>query len=223
MALSKSLLLVALCAAAAPARDWMGVKRPAPKAPSLASPAGPSRPAPAPVRRTDTAWLSRTVRNIPVGSRGDFLGSLEGVRCFNCQPNTVDLNLGDSLSRTAGSLSLRTEVWNAIERPLRDRRVYDFRNQCVFFGYRAVDTAYVGGELTEIRIHDVPCYPYLRRTARLVDSTLALPLPVLAPVATPPVPASPAPAADSTDRVPAVALPDSARSAPRQALQIEAD
>lgn len=219
MPIPKFPLLAAFCAASVLARDWMGVKRPAPKAPSLAVPEAASRPAPAPAPRVDTAWLSRSVRNIPVGSPGEYLGSLEGVRCFNCQPNTVDLNLGDSLTRAAGGLSLRTEVWNAIERPLRDRRVYDYRNHCFYFGYRAVDTAYVGGELTEIRLHDVPCYPYLRRTARpLAPLASPAPAPLPAPAAVPAV------AVDSAARAPAAAVgADSSRPVPRQALQAEAE
>lgn len=154
-------------------RDWMGVRKPAirnaaggaPQAkidhPFLATAAKPAQ------AKADTAFLSRSVRTIPVGSRGDFLGTLEGVRCFNCAPQTVHLNVSDSLSREAGFVSLRMEVWNAIERPVRDRRMYDFENSCFFFGYRAVDTAFVGGELTEIRLHDLPCYPYLQRLVRI--------------------------------------------------------
>lgn len=153
-------------------RDWMGVGKPADRNtatgasramledPPMASPARPAQ------TKADTAFLSRSVRSIPVGSRGDYLGNLEGVRCFNCAPNTVHLNVSDSLSREAGFVSLRLEVWNAVDRPVRDRRMYDFENSCFFFGYRAVDTAFVGGELTEIRLHDIPCYPYLQRLVR---------------------------------------------------------
>lgn len=155
------------------AREWMGIGKPAggngapglPQAKADNPPkASPARPAQS---KADTAFLSRSVRTIPVGSRGDFLGMLEGVRCFNCTPQTVHLNVSDSLSREAGFVSLRMEVWNAIERPVRDRRMYDFENSCFFFGYRAVDTAFVGGELTEIRLLDLPCYPYLQRLVRI--------------------------------------------------------
>lgn len=195
------LLLLFVCTAAS-ARDWMGVKRPvrAMQPPDSASTAAAAPPAPAPRPKADTAWLSRRVRSIPVGSPGTFLGMLEGVRCFNCAPQTVHLNLSDSLTREAGSLSLRLEVWNAIERPVRDRRMYDFENRCFYFGYKAVDTAWVGGELTEIRLQDLPCYPYLQRR--------------MAPA---PTPAAPVRVVDSS-RTPASAAPDGAAS---QALQVE--
>jgi hypothetical protein len=104
----------------------------------------------------------------------------------------VHLNLGDSLSREAGFLSLRLDIWNAIERPLRDRRLFDYANHCFFFGYQAVDTVQVGGETAEIRIREVPCYPYLqRRVASGASPTGSAPVPG---------PVSPAPAEDSSRR-----------------------
>jgi hypothetical protein len=119
----------------------------------------PAAPGPA----VDTARLSRSVRNIPATGLGVLLGNLEGVRCSNCAPGLVELGLADSVAREAVVLTLRSEIWNAVERPLRDRRMYDHENHCVHFGFKALDTAFVGGELTEIHVREVPCYPYVRR------------------------------------------------------------
>jgi hypothetical protein len=132
------------------------------------------------IRPADTAFLSRTVSTIPAGSAGVYMGTLEGVRCFNCAPDQVHLNLGDSLSREAGIIALRIEVWNAIERPLKDRRMYDMGNRCFYFGHKTVDTVFVGGEWTAIRVQDVPCYPYLRRTLQtsLAGQLMNLPVPL---------------------------------------------
>lgn len=170
------------------AREWMGVKRPeralpAPGDSATMTATSPSEPKPRP--KTDTSWLSRKVQSIPVGSPGIFLGMLEGVRCFNCEPGIVHLNLSDSLSREAGFLSLRLDIWNKIERPLRDRRMYDYANLCFFFGYKAVDTTWVVGERAEIRIQEVPCYPYLQRRLTAPSPTgapLPVPIPLHAPV-----------------------------------------
>lgn len=209
-------LLMLLAGSALSARDWMGVKRPQPAAPApgdSASRAAPSPPAPKPRPKADTSWLSRTVRSIPAGSPGVLLGMLEGVRCFNCEPGIVHLNLGDTSSREAGFLSLRIDIWNAIERPLRDRRMYDYANQCFYFGYQAVDTAWVGGEIAEIRIREVPCYPYLQRrriSPAPESATLPVPRPVRPPASLPsgtgytPSPDSAAPATSPPSPAPAI-------------------
>lgn len=199
-------LLVLLASSALFARDWMGVKRPqraaqAPGDSAFKAGASPSTPKSRP--KAETSWVSRTVRTIPVGSPGTFLGTLEGVRCFNCEPGTVHLNLGDTLSREAGFLSLRLDIWNAIERPLRDRRMFDYANLCFFFGYRTVDTVQVGGEPAEIRLQEVPCYPYLQRrlaSRTPADASPPAPGPVPAPVPPPPGTVSGSPPPDSTAR-----------------------
>ncbi|MDB5050092.1 MAG: hypothetical protein JWO30_3163 [Fibrobacteres bacterium] len=136
----------------------MGIKarpKPAPAAHSAASPAK---------ALADTILLSQTVQTIPAGDPGTFMGTLEGVRCFNCAPDMVLLNLGDSATGQAAILALRIEIWNAIERPVKDRRMYDHDNRCFYFGYKDTDTAFVGGEWSEIRVRDLPCYPYTQRT-----------------------------------------------------------
>jgi hypothetical protein len=155
------LVLAALCIfpALLPARDWMGIKS---KQPPL--PTG-EKSVVKPQQKADTAQLDLSIRNIPVGSPGTYLGVLEGVRCFNCEKDAVILNVGDSLSMEATLLSLRIEMWNAIERPLKDKRIFDFANRCFYFGYKEIDTIYVGGGPLEIKVQDVPCYPYLKRVA----------------------------------------------------------
>ena len=58
--------------------------------------------------------------------------------------------------------------------------MYDMGNRCFYFGHKTVDTVFVGGEWTEIRVQDVPCYPYLRRTLRnsLAGQRMNLPVPL---------------------------------------------
>lgn len=194
-------LLVLAGGGGAGARDWKGIGKPVRK-PDTAAAREETRTGPKSAGRfpvvADTVRLSRKVRYIPAGSPGAYIGNLEGIRCFNCAPNTVHLNLGDSLSREAGFLSLRLEVWNAVARPVRDRRLYDFENSCFFFGYKAVDTAWVGSEQAEIRVREIPCYPYLQRIAPGASGIPAQPggkIPVPAPgpdPATPAVRAAPA-------------------------------
>ncbi|MDB5102951.1 MAG: hypothetical protein JWP91_640 [Fibrobacteres bacterium] len=184
-----SLCLIALSASSV--LGWMGIKpkgdHARPGSPALLAPpadqassrkgkeaAGKGRPA-------DTAYLSRQVMSVRAGTPGRYLGTLDGVRCFNCAPDLVLLNLGDSSTREAAVISLRIEVWNAIERPVRDRRMFDYDNRCFYFGYKEIDTAFVGGEWTEIRVQDVPCYPYMRRMLQspLASGTPSGPAPVL--------------------------------------------
>lgn len=155
-------LAPALCAA------WMGVKtRPRPSAAVAAPDTAAARSAlPVPSARplgADTVLLNRRVLHFPASIRGRYLGNLEGVRCFNCAPGLVQLNVGDSVTTRAMVLTLRIEAWNEVERPLKDRRMFDMGNQCFYFGFKERDTALVGGDWTEIRVHDVPCYPYVKR------------------------------------------------------------
>jgi hypothetical protein len=147
-------------ASAALAGNWLGVK---PKQAKPAQAEIATLPIHAPAVKADTLFLDRKVISIPVGTTGTFLGTLEGVRCFNCTPDVVQLNLGDSISSEAATLSMRVDVWNAIERPMKDRRIFDYGNRCFYFGHKDVDTAFVGGEWTEIRVQDLPCFPYLQR------------------------------------------------------------
>lgn len=142
---------------------WQGIKN-RPSAPKGTTPAKPPAAEAPRIRPADTSFLFRKVTAIPSGTVGKYMGTLEGVRCFNCAPDQVHLNLGDSLSREAAIIALRIEVWNSIERPLKDRRMYDHGNRCFYFGHKLIDTVFVGGDWTEIRVKDVPCYPYLRRT-----------------------------------------------------------
>ena len=44
--------------------------------------------------------------------------------------------------------------------------MFDYGNRCFYFGYKDVDTVFVGGEWTAVRVQDIPCYPYLRRLRR---------------------------------------------------------
>jgi hypothetical protein len=206
-------LLCALLWAAPCTHAWLGVKRPRVAAPrpdtarAAAPVPAPSAPAAA-AKAADTVRLDRIVRTIPAGSPGRYLGTLEGVRCFNCAPDLVLLNLGDSVTTEAAVLALHIDVWNAIERPLKDRRLYDYGNRCFYFGYREKDTAFVGGEWTEIRVQELPCYPYVQRTLAPRPSA---PGPARALAAVPdPVPATapsdahaPAPAALAASPVPA--------------------
>jgi hypothetical protein len=159
---------------------WQGIKtKPKPgRAETAPSPTPSPAPAAPKVRPADTAFLSRKVYPIPAGYAGMYMGTLEGVRCFNCAPDQVHLNVGDSLSREAGIIALRIEVWNAIERPLKDRRMYDVGNRCFYFGHKLVDTVFVGGEWTEIRVKEVPCYAYLRRTLQSSLAGTQIPPPV---------------------------------------------
>jgi hypothetical protein len=142
---------------------WLGVKSPASHTGAPSAPEAPPVTAAAKPRPADSTLLSRQVMFIPTGSHGEYLGTLEGVRCFNCAPDLVQLNLGDSVSHEAATVSLRIEAWNAIERPVKDRRMFDYANRCFYFGYKEVDTVFVGGEWTAVRVQDIPCYPYLRR------------------------------------------------------------
>lgn len=196
MPYSISTLLILACAVAAHSRGYMGLKRPARDSARLvqpildSAPAAPAAPAAQVLRSPDTTFLSRKVRTLPVETQGDFLGMLEGVRCFNCRPKVVEVGLSDSLTRNAGYIALRTEVWNTIERPVRDRRVYDYANACFFFGIKPVDTVLVAGEAAEIRVKDKPCYPYLQRNLLVLgppSPTVPLPTPIPppAPVAPP--------------------------------------
>lgn len=167
---------------------WQGIKK------RLSEPVHPPASEAPRIRPPDTAFLSRKVTAIPSGTAGKYMGTLEGVRCFNCAPDQVHLNLGDSLSREAAVIALRIEVWNAIERPLRDRRMFDHGNRCFYFGHKSIDTVFVGGDWTEIRVKDVPCYPYLRRTLRtsLAAQRMNPAVPFGAPVAATAGPADPA-------------------------------
>lgn len=170
---------------------WMGIKpRPRPAASESAPAAKHAAARPA----ADTTLLYRRVIHIPAKSEGLYLGNLEGVRCFNCEPDQVLLNLGDSVSSRAAVLSMRIEAWNAVERPLKDRRMYDYGNKCFYFGFKEIDTAFVGGEWTEIRVQDVPCYPYVRRTLAGTGSGTAFrPIPKpAAPAASPAMASAPA-------------------------------
>jgi hypothetical protein len=172
--------------------QWFGIGKPRPiPAPAAASAQAPAvkpvDPAPAP-KAADSVILSHRVSSIPAGSIGAYLGTLEGVRCFNCAPDQVLLNLGDSVSSESAVLALHIDVWNAIERPLRDRRMYDYGNRCFYFGHKEVDTAFVGGEWTEIRLQEIPCYPYVKRTLRAQPSIMA---------AAPPMEAIPKPDTDN--------------------------
>lgn len=165
---------------------WQGIKTRSSQGRTGTGPTPSIQPAPeaAGIRPADTSFLSRKVTAVPAGSAGTYMGTLEGVRCFNCAPDQVHLNIGDSLSRQAGIIALRIEVWNAIERPVKDRRMYDMANRCFYFGHKRVDTAFVGGEWTEIRVQDVPCYPYLRRTLQTSLAGQRMNAPVPEPVAT---------------------------------------
>lgn len=185
---------------------WLGVKSRARPPREAAAPIVPSVTAPAKAS-ADTVSLSRKIMTIPAGSPGKYLGTLGGVRCFNCTPGIVLLNLGDSVSSEAAILALPIEVWNAIERPLKDRRLFDYGNRCFYFGYKERDTAFVGGEWTEIRVQDMPCFPYLKRTLRNSLASRPVPgepqsqaMPSMAPQApapqSPPADADPARAAE---------------------------
>jgi hypothetical protein len=168
-----------LVAFSTPAWGWLGIKsRPGPFLHSdsartkAALPAKPVQPkaiptrnaaAPAMLSAPPDTRLSGKPQSIPAGYPGTYLGILEGVRCFNCAPDMVLLNVGDTLSREASIVALRTEVWNAIERPVKDRRLFDHDGRCFYFGHADSDSALVGGVWTEIRLQSVPCYPYLHR------------------------------------------------------------
>ncbi len=155
-------LLTALIAfSTTPSPGWMGIKSKA--RPARTPEAARIVPAAA---ISDSAGLSATVRTIPAGSRSAYLGTLEGVRCFNCAPDIVFLNLGDSISRETATLTLRSEVWNAMDRPIKDKRMFDYDNRCFFFGYQEKDTVLVGGAWTETSPRSVACYPYLQRSER---------------------------------------------------------
>src|SRR4051812_35082764 len=140
------------------ARNWPGIKSKfVPVKSDSAEPVAPVKP------KTDTVIISRKIQALPVNVNGVYFGTLEGVRCFNCSPETVLLNVGDSVSSESSILELRIDVWNAIERPLKDRRIFDYDNRCFYFGHKDVDTALVGREWTEIRTQEIPCFPYLKR------------------------------------------------------------
>ena len=136
--------LVFLCLAACmgpSAWGWMGIK---------------SRPQPAPAKTRTTALpapakplseypsLSRTVQVIRAGSPGTY-GGIEVVRCFNCAPDMVLLNLGDS----APSPGIRSPglAHRGLERHRKTGEgpgMYDNENRCFYFGYKEKDTAFGG-------------------------------------------------------------------------------
>ena len=195
-----SALVPALCGA------WMGVKpRPRPQTAASAPAGSATNPSQAgPKTSADTTLLYRRVLTIPANPGGRYLGTLEGVRCFNCAPDLVLLNLGDSVSSQAAVVALRIDAWNAVERPLKDRRMFDHDNKCFYFGFKDIDTAFVGGEWTEIRVQDVPCYPYVKRT-------LAVPVQEAPrPVSPPPAPPAPIATAPESDVLPEAAQTDPA-------------
>jgi hypothetical protein len=151
------------------AGNWLGLKAAVKANPASSN---PNQARKGTLVSVDTTFLNRKVTFIPTATSGDYLGTLAGVRCFNCSPNVVLLNIEDSLSSQESTLSLRVEVWNNIERPLKERRIFDHDNRCFYFAHKEVDTVFIGGEWNELRIQDVPCYPYLQRTANLIGKFL---------------------------------------------------
>jgi hypothetical protein len=103
----------------------------------------------------------------------------------------VQLNIGDSTSMEATVITLRGDVWGGVARPIKDRRVFEYGNRCFYFGFKELDTIYVSGSPAEVRLHDVPCYPYLKRAVNAPGSSLPA-VPVAVPTA--PVPTAPPPA-----------------------------
>ena len=194
MILSRPLFCCLMLLAPAWAGKWLGISksRPAPAA------TAPALRAPAPA--ADTTRLSHLITSVPADYAGAYLGTLEGVRCFNCAPDQVQLNLGDSVSSQAAVLALHIDIWNSIERPLRDRRMYDYENRCFYFGHKAVDTAFVGGEWSEIRVQALPCFPYVKRTLNASPSVMTVGAPPLTETPGHPAPA-PSPAASPADVV----------------------
>jgi hypothetical protein len=183
---------------------WLGIKSPERTRP-VPPPAPVAFKAPAkPVN--DTLRLSRRVESIPADGRGSYLGNLEGIRCFNCDSNLVRLDVGNPLTGQSFLLSMHVEVWNAIERPLKDRRLFEYGNRCVYFGYKEKDTAFVAGEWAEIRVQEVPCYPYVQRTQSPAVATVPVPLPAPVLPAGTPQASIPSEPADSA-RAAAPALP----------------
>lgn len=192
-----------------PSWGWLGIKtKSAPASqPSRENPYSPDAVGKAAnATKADTNYLTRKVLTIPIGAQGAYMGTLYGVRCFNCTPDMVQLNLGDSLSGETGILALRIEVWNAIERPVRDRRMYDYHNRCFYFGHKEVDTAFVGGEWTEIRVRELPCYPYMQRSNP--PKVVSIPAPTLRD-STAAVSTAPAAARSAVTAASPVAVPDS--------------
>jgi hypothetical protein len=209
----KSFRLLFCCLAAlatVPSFGWLGIKaKTVPASPQAGhKPSGPDVGRSETGKKADTAYLARKVQNIPTGAQGAYLGSLQGVRCFNCTPDMVQVNLADTVTGETGVLALRIEVWNAIERPVKDRRMYDFHNRCFYFGHKEVDTAFVGGEWTEIRVRELPCYPYMQRTHPPKALTVSAPAPralsAIAPAAT---------TAAATDSTASTAVPPVAATA----------
>lgn len=165
-------LLFLCCLSAFPIRSetrkWMGVGTPAPDSapvpPTLSGSAPlwiPEVPAPG----VDPVVPDRSAWRIPAQSRGSFLGTLEGVRCFNCIPEVVILDIVGPRDNAAATLSMRLDIWNAIERPVKDKRMFDYGDSCFSFAFKPLDTGFVGGVRREIPIRDIPCYPYFARDA----------------------------------------------------------
>jgi hypothetical protein len=232
---SAQAFLCFVAAAMALSHGWLGIKSPNRNRPEPPPPQAAPKAAAKPVN--DTIRLSRKVESIPADGRGSYLGNLEGIRCFNCDSNLVRLDIGNPATGQSSILSLYVEVWNAIERPLKDRRLFEVGNRCVYFGYKEKDTAFVAGEWTEIRVQEVPCYPYVQR--KQSPSTATVPSPLLPEEAVPPraslpsepgdtasasEPARPAPPMPIASASPAASpvFPGAAPRLPDSALQVSA-
>ncbi len=156
------------------ARNWMGLRPPAPKKDTSHAVIAPGAAPAASVAvsdqgnisvtpKADSVFIDRQVLTLPADVQGNYVGNLEEVQCFNCESNVVSFFIGDSVTTRKFLWKIRDVVWNAIERPIKDKRVFEYNNRCFYFGFNPVDTVYVAGERVAVKTTEISCYPYLQR------------------------------------------------------------
>lgn len=116
------------------------------------------------------------VKYLPTPIPGSYLGDYDGVQCYNCVPDmkgAVRVSLQDSLGGI--TLTLKDSVWNLIKKPIVEKQVFDFNNECFYFRYKEKDTLTVDGMTYVGKVKEVPCFPYERRVKEII------PVPVTRP------------------------------------------
>lgn len=113
----------------------------------------------------DSLFQNRQSVKMPIDSQGIYIGDFKEIKCINCIPDMVELIVSDTSHDYQFVITVRENVWKAVEKPIKDKRIFELSQNYFHFGINQIDTVYSSSLDMYVKQvnHEIPVFPFIKK------------------------------------------------------------